>query len=74
MNLLNITVGEDMSLEAEKTRTYCKYAMPDAQAKMEAWALITDPKSNLSRKVKEEVMVAFQHVNQLDLVDNYVNH
>lgn len=43
MKLLNFTVGEDKSLEAEKTRIHCNYAMPEEEANKEAWTLITDP-------------------------------
>lgn len=73
MDLLDKIAGKDKSLEGEKTRIFCKYAMPDLKVKEEGWKLITNPKSDLSAKMREEIISAFQHPNQLDLVKNFTN-
>lgn len=55
-------------------RIHCKYALPEESAKQEAWKIITEKSStNLSRKMIEEVISAFQQHNQQDLVAHYVN-
>lgn len=59
---MNTVLGTDKSAEAETTRIYCKYAMPDASAKAEAWSLImpqNNSKTNLSSKMIEEIIKAF---------------
>lgn len=53
---------------------YCKYAMPEAEAKAEAWNIITGAaKSTLSKKMIEEIINAFNQPNQLDLTEKYLN-
>lgn len=53
-------------------RLYCKYAMPEAEVKAEAWKIITGNNSTLSKKMIEEVINGFNHPNQLDLTDQYL--
>lgn len=64
MDLLNKIAGDDKSLDGEKARIYCKYAMPEEEVKKEAWQLIMNPRSDMSRKMREEIINAFQHPNQ----------
>ena len=48
--------------------------MPEAEAKAEAWNIITGAaKSTLSKKMIEEIINAFNQPNQLDLTDKYLN-
>lgn len=53
-------------------RLYCKYALPEAEVKAEAWNIITGNNSTLSKKMIEEVINAFNQPNQLDLTDPYL--
>lgn len=70
-------LGTDKTDIAEETRLYCQAAMPDAQAKQEAWSLILNqrqpgqPQQRLSKKMRDEVIRAFNHPNQLDLTASY---
>lgn len=59
LDLLSKLAGSDNSLDGEKTRIFCKYAMPEESAKKEAWELITNSKSEMSKKMREEIISAF---------------
>lgn len=60
MDLLAKVAGDDNSVQGERVRIHCKYALPEESAKKEAWKLITEKNStDLSRKMIEEVINAF---------------
>jgi len=52
IELLKKVAGDDNSLDGEKTRIFCKYAMPEESAKKEAWGIITNSKSDLSKSMR----------------------
>lgn len=54
IKLLQKVAGDDLSVDGEKVRIYCKYAMPEESVKQEAWQIITDNQDNkLSSKMRE---------------------
>jgi len=69
LKLQKIVLKDDKSSEAEKMRLFCKYSLPEAETKAEAWKIITGKNSTLSKKMIEEVIQAFNQPNQLDLTN-----
>lgn len=79
MSLVDKVLGTDKTDLAEEARVYCQAALPDEQAKKDAWALILNQQQpdqgqpKLSKKMREEVIKAFNRPNQLDLTAQFVD-
>lgn len=79
MSLMEKVLGSDKTDLAEETRVYCHAAMPDQEAKKAAWSLILNQNQagqaqpKLSKKMRDEVIRAFNRPNQLDLTAPFLD-
>ena len=68
---MQIVLGNDISILAEKSRAACLSSIPIPQVKARIWKEIIDPNTNDSHVARNAKMAEFYDDDQLDLVQHY---
>lgn len=71
LDLMQIVLGNDISILAEKIRAACLSSLPIPEVKARIWQEIIDPNTQDSHVQRNAKMAEFYSNNQLDLVKPY---
>ena len=71
MELLELTLGDEKSDLADRTRATCMASLPDPDVKAQIWKDLTDPNNTESKYMKDAKKLGFYAHNQIDILAPY---